>query len=213
MLGETVALNLSSASPYQSSVITTNPQHTPQSFCMQAFPWQLWCGGACLATRSLFLLPILLMACRFAERAGWRLVADKRSCVYLMLLLYGSKGRELSAAAHVLMFPVCLGQKCHFQNTSFIFVWCFLNEDGWFEGGSAVLPTLKCICLFCMCSMWYYSEHNGGDDLCSNTAVNEWMNEWLRLSGPRWWSHLAPPGVQRKWLNTKDGNIQVCGNI
>lgn len=115
MLGETVALNLSSASPYQSSVITTNPQHTPQSFCMQAFPWQLWCGGACLATRSLFLLPILLMACRFAERAGWRLVADKRSCVYLMLLLlYGSKWRELSAAAHVLMFPVCLGQKCHF---------------------------------------------------------------------------------------------------
>lgn len=81
-VGETVALNLSSSSPHQSSVITTNPQHTPPSLCMQAFPWQLWCGGVCLATRRLSLLPIWLMAWGFADWAGWRLIAAK----YLMCI-------------------------------------------------------------------------------------------------------------------------------
>ncbi len=44
-----------------------------------------------------------------------------------------------------------------------------------------------------MCSMWYYSEHNGGDDLCSNTAVNEWMNEWESVihADKDIWRHLV----------------------
>ncbi len=82
------------APPPHQFVTATNPQHTPPSLCMQAFPWQRWCGGACLATRRLSLLPIWLMVWGFADWAECRLIADKRSYVHLVLLLWGLKSKH-----------------------------------------------------------------------------------------------------------------------
>lgn len=73
-VGDTVALNLSYSALHQSPVKTTNPQHTPPSLCMQAFPWQLWCGGSCLATTRLSCLPILLYGMGVGVWVGWRLI-------------------------------------------------------------------------------------------------------------------------------------------
>ena len=72
MLGKRWPWTCLAPPPHQSSGLTTNPQHTPPSLCMQAFPWQLWCGCACLATRRLSLPPILLIWC-----GGLQTVLDK----------------------------------------------------------------------------------------------------------------------------------------
>lgn len=44
-----------------------------------------------------------------------------------------------------------------------------------------------------MCTMWYYSKHKGWEDLCSNTAVNEWTTEWDSLihADEGTWRHLV----------------------
>lgn len=57
----------------------------------------------------------------------------------------------------------------------------------------------------CMCSMWRHGEHNGEDDLCSNTAVNEWASVIRADEGT--WRHLAL--TQQDWrFKVKHANIK-----
>lgn len=64
----------------------------------------------------------------------------------------------------------------------------------------------------CVCSMWRHGEHNGGDDLCSNTAVNEWASVIRADEGT--WRHLAL--TQQDWRFTvkhahiKNSNFSPC---
>lgn len=57
-----------------------------------------------------------------------------------------------------------------------------------------------------MCSMYHNSKHNGEDNLCSNTAVNEWV---VLIKT------LVPPGVDLKndWIAEHWKRIYMLYNM
>lgn len=61
--------------------------HFSSCLCMQAFPWQLWCGGVCLATLLLHLIWLMVWVEWWWWGGGSSLITDKRSHKYVAVLL------------------------------------------------------------------------------------------------------------------------------
>lgn len=132
--------------------------HFSSCLCMQAFPWQLWCGGVCLATLLLHLIWLMVWVEWWWWGGGSSLITDKRSHKYVAVL-FGEKAREagpkgwVSAAAQVcreitsyfsfkpqflrsiwlllvlLLFGLVLTQSQLHTTYQFLLVYCCLNYD------------------------------------------------------------------------------------
>lgn len=59
--------------------------------------------------------------------------------------------------------------KCHFKSFSLDLALCFLNKDGSFEGGSAVLPTQNDIFAYSACAACGTTASTMEETTCSNT--------------------------------------------